>query len=127
MKKFCCKTRRMRTGFTLLEVMFTALILAVLAAVAIPLYASNKADAETKTCQSNERAIASAESKYYFEKNAYAVGAAGKLALRGQGLGDFPVCPKTNTDTFTLTDDGAGTLTIACTNHGSNTVAIHNN
>jgi type IV pilus assembly protein PilA len=47
-----------RRGFTLIELLVTVLILAILMAIALPLYLSAVADAERKTCRANMQTIA---------------------------------------------------------------------
>src|SRR5947208_11823368 len=45
-------------GFTLIELLVVVLILAILMAVALPLYLSAVADSQTKTCRANMQTIA---------------------------------------------------------------------
>ena len=54
------KSRQNRKGFTLIELLVVVLILAILMAVALPLYLSAVADAQTKTCRANQQTIANA-------------------------------------------------------------------
>lgn len=114
MKKFCCKTRSMRPGFTLLEVLFTVLIVAILAAVAVPLYSNTKTQSETDTCKNNIQAIATAESKYKFDFNSYSTATA-STDLINEGLAVWPKCPKTG-GTYTVVVSGTG-IKISCSNH----------
>ncbi|MCW3095374.1 MAG: hypothetical protein JWL77_992 [Chthonomonadaceae bacterium] len=51
---------RNRKGFTLIELLVVVLILAILMAVALPLYLSAVADAQRKTCRANMQTIANA-------------------------------------------------------------------
>jgi prepilin-type N-terminal cleavage/methylation domain-containing protein len=116
-KKFCCKTRSFRSGFSLLEVLFTVLILAVLAAVAVPLYSNTKTSAAASACKSNIQSLANAESKYKFENGSYIGGAGAATTLTGgYGIATVPKCPLDGTTAYTLTVTGT-TLTITCANH----------
>ena len=54
------KARRTRKGFTLIELLVVVLILAILMAVALPLYLSAVADSQRKTCRANMQTIANA-------------------------------------------------------------------
>ena len=51
---------RNRKGFTLIELLVVVLILAILMAVAMPLYLSAVADSQKKTCRANMQTIANA-------------------------------------------------------------------
>lgn len=51
---------RNRRAFTLIELLVVVLILAILMAVALPLYVSSVNDASNKTCRANMQSIANA-------------------------------------------------------------------
>lgn len=109
-------TRRVRPGFTLPEVLATVLIVSVLASVAIPLYNSSRADAESKVCTSHLSAIANAESKYRFDKGAFTTTG---TDLVGFGIAEFPKCPTTAT-AFKL-EAVTGGVKISCDGTGKHT------
>lgn len=52
--------RRRKGGFTLIELLVVVLILAILMAVALPLYLSSQKNAERRTCRANLQTIANA-------------------------------------------------------------------
>ena len=118
MKKFCCKTRRFRSGFSLLEVLFTVLILAVLAALAVPLYSNTRADAEQKACMGNVRALASAEANYKFDNGDYTANASD---LVGCGVAAVPTCPTDGAAYVLKLKKNKKKLTITCGNTHSDT------
>src|SRR5689334_4320130 len=60
MQSIQTRARRNRRAFTLIELLVVVLILAVLMAVAAPLYLSAVSDSQKKTCRSNMQTIANA-------------------------------------------------------------------
>jgi len=93
-----------RKGFTLIELLVVVLILAILMAVALPLYLSAVADSQKKTCRANMQTIANAIAAARVK-----TGAADYTAYVGvtptttliPDLNSLPICP------------GAGTYSIA--------------
>ena len=133
-------------GFTLIELLVVILILAVLMAIALPLYLRAVRDSERQTCRSNMQTIANAEQAYRVRSPGHvyvpATGSATDLAdLIGatEDLQALPQCPS-DTDPAALDDytvevletDGAITgIKIACnrfpdedTGHGSFTPGV---
>ena len=58
------KRMNKKGAFTLIELLVVVLILAILTAVALPLYLSSVKDSEKKTCQTNMQTIANAVQAY---------------------------------------------------------------
>ena len=113
--------RRTRRGFSLVELLAVVLILAVLAAVAVPLYMNTRASAALRSCKANVAAIAAAESAYALRKGTY--GTITELKASPEGLAETPVCPDA-AGAYTLAPaDGATKLelTISCAVHAAAT------
>lgn len=106
--------KRARRGFSLVELLAVVLVLAVLAAVAIPLYISQRKSAAGRVCKANIAAIAAAESAYAVRNNAYAPIAS--LLTAAEGLTETPTCPLGGAYTLDPTTGGTGAITIACPN-----------
>ena len=134
-------------GFTLIELLVVVLILAILMAIALPLYLRAVSDSERQTCRANMQTIASAEQAHKLRSADHtyttdlSVGAAGDLTtLCGpdKDLQALPVCPKSADPavvSYTVViNDGsdaakpAGSITVACavadTGHGEFTPGI---
>lgn len=62
-------------GFTLIEVMITLVLLAVITAIAIPAYQGYVATARQAEGRNNLAALQMAQEEYYLENNAYFAGA----------------------------------------------------
>jgi prepilin-type N-terminal cleavage/methylation domain-containing protein len=122
-KKLHPSMRPFRSGFTLLEVLFTVLIVAILAAVAVPLYSNSKTSSETTVCKSNIQAIATAESKYKFDNGAYTTATAA-TDLLNEGLAAWPACPTTG-GVYTVTTSGTG-VKVSCSiaAHAANSMTL---
>ena len=114
--------RRRKGGFTLIELLVVVLILAILMAVALPLYLSAVADSETKTCRSNMQTVANATQAYRvkYRLTNYAAVAADETLLNAD-LQFSPVCPSGGG--YSVTDNvPAGAFTVTCTSttsHGT--------
>jgi type IV pilus assembly protein PilA len=110
---------RNRKGFTLIELLVVVLILAILMAVALPLYLSAVADSQKKTCRANMQTIANAVQAARVKSGsadftAFIVTAAGVITAGSTGnvpdLNAMPICP--NGGTYTIVN---GTSTPANT------------
>ena len=90
-------------GFSLVELLAVVLVLAALAAVAIPLYTSQRKSAAGRTCKANLAAIsASLSLRFALRFNKYPTGShatvraadgSGRLSSTPEGLAAWPVCP----------------------------------
>lgn len=71
-KSKCSKARAIKNGFTLIEILIVVLIIAILAAIALPQY--RKATEKTIIAEAieNLRAIAQANQRYYMATGSYA-------------------------------------------------------
>lgn len=99
MNQYCGKCGRPR-GFTLIEVLIVVLVLAILMAVALPLYVSAIAESERKTCRSNMYSIASAEQAYKTRISTHTYTT--DLTDLFPDLGAIPVCPSAGTYSATI-------------------------
>jgi type IV pilus assembly protein PilA len=114
---FVIRSGKKKVGFTLIELLVVVLILAVLMAVALPLYLSSVADAETKTCRSNMRTIATAEHAYRVRTRSTYTSSMTELLL---DLQTVPACPSLGTYGITVgTPTNGFTVSCTVTGHGS--------
>lgn len=115
------KIRNMKKkGFTLIELLVVVLILAILMAVALPLYLNSVANSERRTCRANLQTIGNA---YQAQRVATRGGvpAAGAVAIaNAPDLLAVPVCPNAGAYTIAAGTGGA-TFNVACSvaAHGS--------
>jgi len=135
--------RKLR-GFTLIELLVVILILAILMAIALPLYLRAVRDSNRQTCRSNMQTIANACQAYkvrnvpHLYPGQAAVGdspidltTAGGLIGAGSDF-DLQVLPKCPTDgagvddDYTATDDGTGQVTILCNSADAAEQLFHN-
>jgi len=65
------KKPRLIAGFTLIELLIVVAIIAILAAVGIPMYNGYIADSKQQTAQNNLRSIALMEADWFSERNEY--------------------------------------------------------
>jgi type IV pilus assembly protein PilA len=104
-------------GFSLVELLAVVLILAVLAAVAVPLYLNTRKTSAARACKANINAIASAEAAYALRNGAYATMAT--LAATGpESLSSAVKCPLDNSNYIlnsTAVTTGTGDVTTGST------------
>lgn len=126
MKRFVRRTRR---GFSLVELLAVVLILAVLAAVAVPLYINTRKTSAARACKANIAAIAASESAYVLRNGSYCTMAT-LAASNPEGLAGEVTCPlnraayglragaavATDFTTSDVTDTTTTGLTIGCPN-----------
>ena len=87
----------MKTAFTLLEVLIVVILLAVLAAVVVPVFTENVGSAKDSTCQANVKAIETAAAVYRFKEGADPADIAALIATSDKNDGkaylpSAPVC-----------------------------------
>lgn len=112
-----------RKGFTLVELLVVVLILAILMAVALPLYLSTVSDSSLKSCRSNMQTIANAAQAWKVRTRALDFSTVSLSALNAD-LGATPTCPDGGSyslvSTGSVTDlDGAkaipaGGVAVSC-------------
>jgi type IV pilus assembly protein PilA len=132
------RARRNKKGFTLIELLVVVLILAILMAVALPLYLNAVADSEKKTCRANMQTIANAVQAARVSSRAssyspyFGVVGTGVTVGTGGALPDLqaaPKCPSAATNTYTIATSSSGAgYTVSCTDstHGSFTPGVDN-
>lgn len=107
-----------RRGFSLIQVLVTVLIAAILLGVAIPQYTSAQAYAKRKACEDNLSAIYQAEQTYRTRNRTYTTTLNNLSADLG---GAAPTCPLGG-NAYVITTSGSGaslSVTIRCDNTGA--------
>src|SRR5262252_9979520 len=89
------RTLRSRKAFTLIELLIVILILAILMAVALPLYLAAVSDSQIKTCRANMQTIANAEQAWKTSNSAHTYTTT--LSDLNANLGSTPICPSGGT------------------------------
>lgn len=105
-------TRRRRRGFTLLELMITVAVVALLAVVALPAYQSSVRRAHRTEAKASLSAAAQMMERQLTEKGSYAG------ATLGSG-GIYPDRSENGHYALSLSNLGAATFTISATPQGS--------
>src|SRR5947209_6106062 len=120
MQRIFSKARRSRRGFTLIELLIVILVLAILMAVALPLYLAAVSDSQVKTCRANMQTISNAEAAWKTSDSTHTYTTV--LTNLNANLGATPVCPSggtysVSTSGGTANNGGtvpAGALIVSC-------------
>src|SRR5258708_4840878 len=104
---------RNRKGFTLIELLIVILVLAILMAVALPLYLAAVTDSQVKTCRANMQTISNAEAAFKTSDPTHVYTTT--LTALNPNLGATPVCPSGGTyavvlSTGSTTANNGGTV-----------------
>ena len=115
---------RNRKGFTLIELLVVVLILAILMAVALPLYLSAVADSQKKTCRANMQTIANAVAAARVKSGAVDFsGFLGAVTTTLEpDLASVPFCPISGAAAYTIVAGTTGTsfkVSCATVAHGT--------
>ncbi len=82
-------------GFTLIELMIVILIIAILVAIAVPVYLNARANAQRRTCQSNQRTVDGSIQAYeaMFDEPVYPTSLDDMTQPGTKTLKKVPTCP----------------------------------
>ena len=106
------KLMRKEKGFTLVELMVVILIIAILVAIAIPVYNTARASAKTRACSANLRTLDGAIQIYHSDTDAWPSNVSD---LTPDYVRDVPVCPWNSGGTgYNLTGSGSSMQSL-CT------------
>ena len=90
------KARKLKGGFTLLELLIVVVILGIIAAIIIPRFTVSAADAKKNACAQNVVSINTQVEKWYFEKGAWPANDLSDIAADTDYFPDgIPTCPVT--------------------------------
>lgn len=117
-------------GFTLIEMLVVVLILAILMAVAMPLYLASVSDSQKKTCRANMQTIANAVQSARVKAGTTSVANfIGDVSVTTEpDLGVMPICP--NSGKYTITQGADATQFIvncSVTDHGTFQPGVNGN
>lgn len=117
-------------GFTLVELLVVIVVLAILMAIALPLYLRSVRDSQRRTCRANMQVIAHAEQAYRVRSATHVYTAdLDQLVGLTQDLQALPRCPADTTPDsldYTVELRPSGEPTIRCACDDSSTATDHN-
>jgi type II secretion system protein G len=114
MKRF-----RNEKGFTLIELMIVIVIIGILAAIAIPRFATVRDDAEQASCRQNLNSLATAEEMYYADNASYTDNSGDELDTYIQNSSSMS-CPSDDSSYgIALISNGYSIACANSTSHGN--------
>ena len=116
MQKLMRAMHKNEKGFTLVELMVVVVIIGILVAIAIPIYASIQERAERQACHANLRTIDGMLSQWRMMTDAERTAVTG--GFPGMFEGGIPSCPDDAVAAYTY-DETAETGRASCAKHGS--------
>jgi len=110
--KTMLKLLKREKGFTLIELMVVVLIIAILVAIAVPVFNVARTAAQRRTCQANLRTIDGAIQTYNADNDHWPTAGIGDLVP--DYMKSVPECPTNNGVVYVLA--GADPPTVVCPN-----------
>lgn len=106
--------KQKKSGFTLVELMVVAIIVAILAAVAVPLMSGNRERAMATEAQAGCSTIAQAIKLEWVKSGSFSTNSSSAVSLQGINDGDLDGA-YFNDDSYTWTAESGSTYTIVAT------------
>ena len=104
--------KKMRQGFTLVEIMIVVAIIAILAAVAIPNFIKYRNESQKSSCISNMKQLQTAGEQWCMINGATATPPLTDLCGSDKYIKTTPVCPYAK-ESYTIAND-SGVIKVTC-------------